>query len=165
MIIQNNLNIENPKKVKLPDLIMFYLSNIKKKDKRKESKSENNNTINNSLKLQKNIHDIILTNLIDTQMEIDIVTEIEADSISELKKAFPKNIFFQDEILKDIGEKDNKKITLVAEIAKNIILQGNQKLKKTVKYVEFNSILNLFKDNFTNFQTQKFRNLYLNIIK
>ena len=94
MIIQNNLNIENPKKVKLPDLIMFYLSNIKKKDKRKESKSENNNTINNSLKLQKNIHDIILTNLIDTQMEIDIVTEIGADSISELKKAFPKNIFF-----------------------------------------------------------------------
>jgi hypothetical protein len=85
MIIQNNLDFENPKKVKLSDLIMFYLSNIKKKDKRKESKSENNNTINNSLKLQKNIHDIILTNLIDTQMEIDIVTEIEADSVSELK--------------------------------------------------------------------------------
>ena len=38
MIIQNNLNFENPKKVKLSDLIMFYLSNIKKKDKKKNRK-------------------------------------------------------------------------------------------------------------------------------
>jgi hypothetical protein len=30
MITQNNINFENPKKVKLYDLIDFYISNLKK---------------------------------------------------------------------------------------------------------------------------------------
>ena len=153
MITQNNINFENPKKVKLYDLINFYISNSKKNNNdQKESNSENKNIINiNNLKIQTNIHNIILTNLIDNQMEIDIVVEIETNVISKLVKFFPNNIFFVDEIFKNKGEKkeetNSEKITLVAKIARNIIAQGTEKLKKAIKYVEFISILNLYKDN------------------
>ena len=157
MIIQNNINLENPKKVKLYDLINFYISNSKKNNNgQKESNSENKNIIDiNNLKIQTNLHNIILTNLIDNQMEIDIVDEIETNVIFKLAKLFPKNIFFVDEIFKNKEEKkeenkeetNSEKITLVAEIARNIIAQGTEKLKQAVKYVEFISILNLYKDN------------------
>ena len=143
MITQNNINFENPKNVKIKDLIQFYLSNAK-------------NNINKNLKIQTNIHNIILTSLIDYHMEIDIVTEFENSVIYKLIEMFPKNVFFYDEIeeyLKNEKKKDNNvseygnKITLVAEIARNIIVQANEKLKQTIKYVEFLSILNLYKDN------------------
>ena len=149
MIIQNNINFENPKKVKLYDLINFYVSKSKEKNNApKESNSENKNIINiNNLKLQTNIHNIILTNLIDNQMEIDIVVEIETNVISKLVELFPKNIFFVDKIFKNKGETNSDKITLVAEIARNIIVQGTEKLKQAIKYAEFISILNLYKDN------------------
>ena len=161
MITQNNIYFENPKKVKLYDLINFYISNSKKNNNgQKESNSENKNIIDiNNLKIQTNIHNIILTNLIDNQMEIDIVIEIETNVIFKLAKLFPKNIFFVDEIFKNKEEKkeekkeenkeetNSEKITLVAEIARNIIAQGTEKLKQAVKYVEFISILNLYKDN------------------
>ena len=149
MIIQDNINFENPKKVKLYDLINFYISYSKNNNnEQKESNSENKNIINiNNLKLQTNIHNIILTNLIDNQMEIDIIVEIETNVISKLVELFPKNIFFVDEIFRNKGKTNSDKITLVAEIARNIIVQGTEKLKQAIKYAEFISILNLYKDN------------------
>ena len=153
MITQNNINFENPKEVKLYDLINFYISKSKKKiNDEKESNSENKNIINiNNLKIQTNIHNIISTNLIDNQMEIDIVVEIETNVISKLVKLFPNNVFFVDKMFNNKGEKteeeDSEKIALIAEIARNIIVQGTEKLKQGIKYAEFISILNLYKDN------------------
>ena len=57
---------------------------------------------------------------------------------------FPKNILFNN----DFGElkENDDKITLIGEIARNIIIQGNEKLKQIIKYIEFISILNIYKD-------------------
>ena len=102
-------------------------------------------------------------------MEIDIVVEIETNVISKLIKLFPNNIFFDDEILKNKEEKkeetNNEKITLVAEIARNIIDQGTEKLKQIIKYAEFISILNLYKDNMSEIINSEVLNSIFNYCK
>ena len=158
MITQNNINFENPKNIKMSDLIELYLLNLNQyKNNQIEENDIKNLELKNknkNLKLETNIHDVILTNLIDYDMEIDIVAEFGNDVIYNLIKTFPKNVIFYDGFTNDIEKENNNntifdKITLVAEIARNILVQGTEKLKQTIKYVEFISILNLYKDNVT----------------
>ena len=130
---QYNIKVEHPKKFMINDLITYYIKN---------SKIE-------SFKIKTDIHNIILTNLIDFNMEIDIVSEFKYNIIKELKKNFPKNLFFYEEIYKTGDEKQFDDLTLIVEIARNIIIQGKEKLSQIIKYIEFISILNLYKDKIT----------------
>ena len=43
----------------------------------------------------------------------------------------------------------DENITLIIDIAKNIVHQGCEKLSQIIKYIAFISILNLYKDSFS----------------
>jgi len=80
-------------------------------------------------------------------MEIDIVIELKFEVIKQLIYYFPKNIFFKEDLQNEGAENIlNNEITLIAEISRNIIIQGNEKLPQIIRYIEFISILNLYKD-------------------
>ena len=102
MVNQNNNNFENPKNVKISDLIEMYLSNI---NKNVQTQKKNKN-----FKIETNLHDIMLTKLIDYNMEIDIVVEIEINDIYKLIKMFPKNVFFIEDF-RSYNSKGNDRIT------------------------------------------------------
>ena len=131
IINQRNIKLENIKDADLTDFLTSYLNNSKIPE----------------LKINTNIHNIIVTNLINAQMEIDIVAELKFEAIKQLIQYFPKNIFFKED-LENEGKKIilNSEITLMAEISRNIIIQGTEKLPQTIRYIEFISILNLYKD-------------------
>lgn len=133
IINQTDIKLINPKKIQISEVIKFYLKN----------------SVVEGLKINTNIHDIICSNLIDNNMEIDIVTEFKMEVIQELNRSFPKNIFFGDECqISSNFEKENN-ITLIAEIARDIIIQGNEKLQQIIKYIEFISILNLYRNEYS----------------
>ena len=132
MITQNKIYFSNPNKVPLKNLIKFYFKILS---------SDNSNR----LKIKTTIHDIMSTNLIDTNMEIDIITELKLKDINDLFELFPKNIIFKHN-LENIKENDDT-VTIIGEIARNIIIQGNEKLKQIIKYIELIAILNIYKDN------------------
>ena len=133
IINQTDIKLINPKKIQISEVIKFYLKN----------------SINNDLKINTNIHDIICSNLIDNNMEIDIVTEFKMEVIQELNRSFPKNIFFGDECQINSKIEEENNITLIAEIARNIIIQGNEKLQQIIKYIELISILNLYRNQYS----------------
>ena len=131
IINKRDIKLENVKDVYLTDFLNAYL----------------NNSIKPELKINDNIHNIILTNLINAQMEIDIVTELKFEVIRQLIQYFPKNIFFKEDFENEGAENILcNEITLITEISRNIIIQGNEKLPQTIRYIEFISILNLYKD-------------------
>lgn len=117
IIKQADIKFENIKGIDLTHFLNTYIENSKKPD----------------LKLNTDIHSIISTNLIDTKMENDIVTEFKFEIIKKLIiKYFPRNIFFGEyfENEKDINTINNE-ITLMAEISRNLIIQGTELLQQT----------------------------------
>ena len=90
MVTQNNINFE--KKVKTSDLIDLNLLNLNENNN--VQIPDNTEEKNKNLKIETTIHDIILYNLIEYNMEIDIVVELENNIIYKLIEMFPKNVFF-----------------------------------------------------------------------
>ena len=135
IITQDNLNFENPKDFSIKGFLADYL----------------NNSINDSLKIKikTKIHDIIKQGLIEDIMEIDTVTEFKYKVIEKLIKNFPKNVFFSENAYFENENMSKEKITLMIEIAKNIVHQGSEKLSKIIKYIAFISIFNLYKEYIT----------------
>ena len=107
------------------------------------------NSANESLRIKTNIHDIIGAKLVDINMEIDILAEFKYTLIKKLKEYFKRNIFFDEEIYKSEDEKNFDDITLVVEVARNIIKQGKEKLNQAIRYIELISILNLYNNKVT----------------
>lgn len=135
IISQDDIKFENPNKVFIDEVIEYYLTNSKNKS--------------SSLKIETDIHDIIGEKLVDTNMEIDIIAEFKYTIIEKLKNYFRKNIFFAEEIYKSGDEKQFDDITLIVEIARNIIIQGKEKLNQAIRYIELISILNLYNSKVT----------------
>ena len=134
IITQDDLNFENPKNFSINRFLVEYL----------------NNSINDWLRIKTNIHNIINQGLIEDNMEIDIVTEFKYKVIEKLIKNFPKNVFFSEYIYNSENAINlDEDITLIIEIAKNIVHQGKEKLSQIIKYIAFISILNLYKESFT----------------
>ena len=132
IITQDNLIFENPKNFSINRFLVDYL----------------NNSVNDSLRIKTNIHDIIKKGLIEDIIEIDTVTEFEYKVIENLISNFPKNVFFSEYIYNSENDINlDEDITLITEIAKNIVYQGSEKLSQITKYIAFISILNLYKDN------------------
>ena len=130
IITQDDSNFENPKNFSINGFLAYYL----------------NNSINDSLKIKTKIHDIIKQGLIEDIMEIDTVTEFNYKVIEKLIKNFPKNVFFSENAYFENKNMSDEKVTLMIEIAKNIVHQGSEKLSQIIKYTAFISILNLYKE-------------------
>ena len=147
ILTQNDIKFENPKKILLNNFFDSYRKN----------------SIKPELKIKTDIHNFILADLLDDKMEIDIVAEFKFEELKELINSFEKNVLLQDGINENNDEIVNiNQITLIAEIARNIIIQGKEKLPQVMRYIEFISILNLYKDNLT--KTRKDKN-FINICK
>ena len=147
ILTQNDIKFENPKKILLNNFFDSYRKN----------------SIKPELKIKTDIHNFILADLLDDKMEIDIVAEFKFEELKELINSFEKNVLLQDGINENNDEIINiNQITLIAEIARNIIIQGKEKLPQVMRYIEFISILNLYKDNLT--KTRKDKN-FINICK
>ena len=133
IISQDDIKFENPNKINIDKIIDYYLKN----------------SANESLRIKTNIHDIIGAKLVDINMEIDILAEFKYTLIKKLKEYFKRNIFFDEEIYKSEDEKNFDDITLVVEVARNIIKQGKEKLNQAIRYIELISILNLYNNKVT----------------
>jgi hypothetical protein len=123
----------NPQKIETNSLIFFYLKQLNL------GKIKIIDTpIKYSLfdKTKKNKH-----------FEIDIVFELKKNEIINFIDKFKSKIYFKEKYLNNEKDKDNEeKITCFMEIARNLILQGKEKLGQIKKYIKIIKIMNTLRN-------------------
>ena len=71
----------------------------------------------------------------EKHFEIDIVYELTKKEIIKFVKKYDKIIFFKNHFLNENDKGINEKVTCYAEISRNLIFQGKEKLEQIKKYI------------------------------
>ena len=131
IITKKEIFFENPSKIIFSKLIDFYLKKY----------------FRCSFDIDTPIRNIIYNNIQDGN-ELDIVYDCQYKDLLPLSNRFKKYILIDGlqpnkNIIIDLQEDD--KITIIGEIAKNIIKQGKEKLNQILNYIKIISIMNTIK--------------------
>ena len=128
---------ENPQKIKYSNIIDFYFQNYFR------HKLNIDEPIGKSL--NKNIQE---------GNELDIVFSLKYKELIDLSQKFEKYFLLSNLEINDnksnniiINLQDEQEITVIGEIAKNIIKQGKEKLSQILGYTKIISIMNKLKDS------------------
>ena len=91
----------------------------------------------------------------EKQFEIDIVYELTKKEIIKFVKKYDKIIFFKNHFLNENDKGINEKVTCYAEISRNLIFQGKEKLEQIKKYIKIIKIMNNMKQFLSNLKIYK----------
>ena len=127
LAIKKIYSFKNPKNIDISDIQNFYM-----------------NLIQSGFLQEINIPLISLNFKENKCFEADIVFELNNRELKCFVNKFRKKIFFAENLFLD---KEEEKISLFVEIARNIISQGKEKMEQIKKYIEIINIMNLASKN------------------
>ena len=133
LVTKKEIFFENPDKINYSRIIDFYL----------------NNYFKHSFDINTPIKNILYNNIQEGN-ELDIVFNMKYDDLVMMSNKFNKYFLLKriepyENIIINTEGKD--KVTLICEIAKNIIKQGKEKLSQILNYIKIISIMNTIKNS------------------
>ena len=133
LVTKNEIFFENPSKINYSKIIDFYL----------------NNYFKYSLDINTPIKNILYNNIQDGN-ELDIVFDMKYQDLDLMSTKFNKYFLMKRIVPYDnivINPEGKDKVTLICEIAKNIIRQGKEKLSQILNYIKIITIMNTIKNS------------------
>jgi hypothetical protein len=134
--IKKEIFFENPQKISFSDIINFY----------------SKNAFRYKLKINGPIKNILNDNIQEGN-ELDIVYSLKYKELINISEKFQKYFLLNkldinnNKSNNNILDIEEPEITIIGEIAKNIIKQGKEKLSQIIGYMKVISIMNILKDS------------------